>query len=359
MKEKLFALAIKIIIAKKTSPERAFDLAFKKLKCKGDRKELFQEFLKVVKGFYYASFVYPERSVEELVKIAEREDLPFKPPLWAEERLKAVTGLEDLTPLTLKQQWIRVNTLKADIEEVVSKLKRKGVELVNDSFPFLFRVVKSSVRISDLEEFKKGEIVIQDKASIYPVIFLNPKPNERILEVGSAPGMKTSLIQQLTNNSSYVIALDVSWKRLKLQRELMKRLGVENVDLLNADGANLPVKNVDKVLIDAPCSNSGTITSDPSLFLRLTKRDLLRLVRIQREILEETKKLGKPTVFSTCSLFPEEGEYLVEKYEKWLVPIYLSETNYGYKKSKVWMRVVRFYPNVHGTEGFFIAKFEF
>ncbi|MEJ2779718.1 RsmB/NOP family class I SAM-dependent RNA methyltransferase [Stygiolobus sp. CP850M] len=361
MEEKLYAKAISLILKNKISPERAFDIAYKSLGVRGERTSLYRKFLEVLKKYYYFSYLFPGRDVYEIVRILLNDDknITFKLPEWAELRLKLVTGVTSSNELLVKDTWIRINTLKTDIKSTIEELKRKGVTVEKDTFDFLYKIIKTYKRISDLKEFKEGKIVIQDKASVYPVIVLDPKPGERILEVGSAPGMKTSLIQQLTNNKSYVIAVDISQKRINTQKQLMRRLGVENVELIIADGANLPVKKADKILIDAPCTNSGTIASDPSVFLRLNKSDMLRLSRLQAIILEEARRLRKPTVFSTCSLFPEEGERHAERYEKYLVPLKLDESNYGYKKSRVWMRVVRFYPNVHHTEGFFISKFDF
>ncbi|AHC51361.1 Fmu (Sun) domain-containing protein [Sulfolobus acidocaldarius SUSAZ] len=352
----LFSTAIKLIIERKTSPEKAFDIAVKSLNHKVNRRKLFNKFLRVLWNYYYATFLYPERDIEDIISVSLNSDFPFKPPKWAEERLQSIMG--DLNVRT-RQQWIRVNTLKADVEDVRRKLERKGVVLQKDSFEFLFRVIKTKGRISDLEEFKNGEILIQDKASVYSIIFLDPKPNEKILEIGCAPGIKTSLIQQITNNKSLVIGIDISSKRIKVQQDLMNKLGVENVELVIGDGSNVPITKADKVLIDAPCTNSGTFVADPSIFLRITKKDLMRLSRLQRNILWNIRKFKVPTVFSTCSLFPEEGEKIAEKYEAFLTPISIDTTNYGYKRSKVWKRVVRFYPNIHGTEGFFIAKFNF
>ncbi|QIW23540.1 RsmB/NOP family class I SAM-dependent RNA methyltransferase [Sulfolobus sp. S-194] len=352
-----FSLAIELIKKMKIQPEKAFDISFKKMKLKDNRGTLYQEFLRVIRNYYYYSELYPDKEIEEIVRYSLKED-KITLPQWVKERLSYIKS-DDFSKLFYKKTWIRVNTLKANVKEIISSLMKKGFELVKDDFDFLFQITRSPFRISRTEEFQKGEIVIQDKASVYVVTLLDPKPYERILEVGSAPGMKTSLIQQLTNNKAYVIALDISKKRILVQRELMEKLGVENYELIVADGENLPIKEVDKILIDAPCSNSGTINADPSVFLRLNKNDVIKLSRLQKEILREASKLHKPVVYSTCSLFPEEGEKIVEKYSDYLIKLTDDPTHYGYMRSKVWLRVMRFYPHIHGTEGFFISKIDF
>jgi len=354
----LYVTAVKLIMREKIQPEKAFDLSYKKLKIKGSREELYHQFIRVLQHFYYNYELYHDEGIEEVVLHSfngSKVDLPQ----WVKERLSYLR-LNDLSLLFKKDMWIRINTLKTDISSVINSLIEKGFEIEKDEYDYLYKVVKVPYRISRTEEFQSGKIVVQDKASVKVVEVLDPKPGEKILEIGSAPGMKTSLIQQLTENKAYVIALDVSEKRIRVQKELMEKLGVRNVELVLADGEKIPIKEVDKVLIDAPCSNSGTLNADPSVFLRLSKSEVIKLSRLQREILKEASKLGKPVVYSTCSLFPEEGEKVVEKYADFLVKINNNDpTNYGYFRSKVWLRVLRFYPHIHGTEGFFIAKLDF
>lgn len=354
---RLYVTAIDVLLKGKVSPEKAFNIACKKLGIFNSRDELYKEFLRILRNFYYNSELYGDEGLESIVIYSLKYD-NITLPKWVRERISYLR-LKDFSPLFKKSRWIRVNTLKANTQEVISSLEGKGFKLVRDYYDFLFKVLYHPYSISKTDEFKSGKVVMQDKASIEVVRVLDPKPGERILEVGSAPGMKTSLIQQLTQNKAYVIALDISEKRIKVQKELMERLGVDNVELLLGDGENLPIREVDKVLIDAPCSNSGTLNTDPSIFLRLSKGDVIRLSKIQRKILEEAYKLRKLTVYSTCSMFPDEGEKVVEKFANFLVKINDDPSHYGSFRSRVWLRVMRFYPHLHGTEGFFIAKLDF
>lgn len=356
-KTTLFTEAIKIILFQKIQPERAFDIAFKKLNFHGNRRSLYLNFLDIIKGFQYISYINPELSIRE--KVIRAENCNYDPlysfPTWIIERLIPIIGKDGLRKIYNKFHWIRINTLKADIDKVIKSLEAQGFNLVQDDFPFLFKVDKW-YNISKTEEYKIGYVIPQDKAAVLAVKVLDPKPYETIIEIGAAPGVKTSLIQQITNNKSRVVSIDVSSKRLKIQQELMRKWDVKNVDLIQADGSKFPIIKGDKIFIDAPCSNSGTINADPSVYMRLTKSELMRLIQLQARILRESSKLKKEVVYVTCSLFPEEGEKIVEKYEKYLCKINNKEDMYGYLKSKVWLRVMRTYPHIHGSEGFFIAK---
>ncbi|QKR01093.1 RsmB/NOP family class I SAM-dependent RNA methyltransferase [Metallosphaera tengchongensis] len=276
-------------------------------------------------------------------------------PNWIYQRLIRLLGEQGIRNLHRRRKWVRINTLKIDEEEAVNLMTRKGYSFERDKdFPYLLEW--RTPHVISTPEYSSGVLIPHDKATSYVVQVLDPKPGEIVLELGGSPGVKTSLIQQMTRNSSFVISVDISAKRLELQRQLMKKWGVENVQLVNADGAKMWVRRVHKVLIDAPCTNSGTINADPSLPIRLRKRELLNLVRIQERILSEAIKLGVPVVYSTCSLFPEEGELQVERYSRYLVKIAEDPSFLGYRRSKVWLRVMRTYPHVHYTEGFFIAK---
>lgn len=223
----------------------------------------------------------------------------------------------------------------------------------------MYKVASSTFPISKTQEFRDGLVIPHDMSSYLVVKALNPKPYERILEVGGAPGIKTSIIQQLTKNKSEVTSIDVSTRRVATQKELLKKWSVSNVELIIADGENIPVRKADKILIDAPCSNSGTFASDPAVFLRLNRTELKNLIKIQDKILDKALSYGVPTVFSTCSLFPEEGEKHAEKYLNLISKIDWGESFYGYKKSKVYMHVVRTYPHIHESDGFFISRFNF
>lgn len=355
--KQVFSTAIFLIIKKKMSLEKAFDIAFKKFG-DGDRKAVFENFKEFIKKYLYAKTIYPEYSVEQIYELKiDNVDPLLTIPNWAFEKLFPLLGIEGLKGIYNKKTWIRINTLKADVKGIRESLEKKGYKLKETEIPFLFELC-SKKRISETEEFKKGYVIPQDKASVLSVLFLDPKPGETILEIGSAPGIKTSLIQQLTSNKAYVISIDISESRLLMEKKLLERLGVENVELILADGLHLPIRKADKIFIDAPCSNSGTINVDPSIFIRLTRREVIRFSRLQKGILKEASKLHTITVYTTCSLFPEEGEGVVERFEKYLIKL-PNKDHEGYKKSKVWLRVYRTYPHKDYSEGFFIAKLDF
>ncbi len=353
------------LIENGSSTENAFDVAFRRMGSGIDRKRTYKLFLLALRQLNYVMEMYPCREKEEIFSIAMNmvkqgnlELTPYHFPTWIRERLIPLLGETGISGLHKKSEWIRVNTLKGDATETINSLERKGIVLEEKEFP-MYKVIRGMFPISRTQEFREGSIIPHDISSYLVVKALNPKPHETILEVGGAPGIKTSIIQQLTGNRSKVISIDVSIRRVTTQSELLKKWGVSNVELIIADGENIPVRHADKILIDAPCSNSGTFPSDPAVFLRLTRAELKKLVNIQDKILDMALSYGVPTVFSTCSLFPEEGEKHAEKHLKSLSKIDWEDSFYGYKKSKVYMHVARTYPHIHESEGFFISRFNF
>lgn len=228
---------------------------------------------------------------------------------------------------------------------------------------------KSEIINSDL--YKSGDLIIQDKASATVVYILFPQPNEFICDMCAAPGMKTSLISHYTENISNsnktkIIASEFLLNRAYQMKDLMNRQNISNSYIINTDSIKLPVrfKNIfDKVLLDAPCTGSGTFLTNPELKWRQNEKFLSQNVILQKKLLKSAVDLLKTDgilVYSTCSLYPEEGEFqildIVDKVEpmelpKWLSPSYEIE-------GKILQGTGRLFPSVHQTQGFFIGKFK-
>lgn len=175
--------------------------------------------------------------------------------------------------------------------------------------------------------------------------------------------MKTSLIMMLAENRARVVAVDISYKRLLMCANLLAKLGVDlsKVHLVAADSRDLLLRGVfDKVLLDAPCSNSGAVSKDPGVKIHLTPSKVRYYSKIQKDLISRAVKHASGlVVYSTCSIMPEEGEEviatvcdavrLVRKYP-WSYP--------GYKVVNFYDKVMRFFPHKHLTEAFFLAVME-
>ena len=167
-------------------------------------------------------------------------------------------------------------------------------------------------QISALPGFSEGDWWVQDVAAAIPARLLNPQPDENILDLCTAPGGKTL---QLAAAGANVTAVDISEERLKTVRENLDRCGLE-AELVASDALRVRGRKYDAVLLDAPCSASGTIRRHPDMPHAKANHDLSRITRLQAKLLEHAVTLVKPggrLVYCTCSLLPEEGEKQVRR----------------------------------------------
>ena len=174
---------------------------------------------------------------------------------------------------------------------------------------------------SELPFFKEGLYIIQDEASQLVTSIVDPKPGERILDACAAPGGKTTHMAQTMENRGEIYAVDVSKGKLDLIEEMCERLGIKIVKTVKGDAAaSLPVSEglvFDRVLADVPCSGFGTLRRNPDLKWRRGERDIKRLSELQLSILGNLSayvKVGGVLIYSTCTVFPEENEEVLEKF---------------------------------------------
>ena len=189
--------------------------------------------------------------------------------------------------------------------------------------------MKSHPPLSSLASFRDGWFYIQDPGTLLAVCQLGPQPGETILDFCAAPGGKTTFIAQLMNNQGRVIAQDVSDERLNWIQENCARLGVTCVETQRAAGilpaeqtkdgtaGGTPAARFDRVLVDAPCSNTGVMRRRVDLRWRIQPEEIERLRIAQLDLLQHAATPVKPggvLVYSTCSLEPEENSEVVKQF---------------------------------------------
>ncbi len=165
-----------------------------------------------------------------------------------------------------------------------------------------------------------GLCYVQDPSTLMACDLLAPQPGDFVLDACAAPGGKTTYLAQLMRNEGRIIACDLYESRVARLRENLTRLGVTNTRALQHDcmqaGPPLAPASFDRILVDAPCSNTGVIRRRVDVRWRLTDEDFLRMPAQQLALLRRTATLLKPggtLVYSTCSLEPEENERVVEQ----------------------------------------------
>ena len=277
---------------------------------------------------------------------------------------------------------IRVNTLKISPKYLKKRLENKSWKIKQPfkDFPEIM-LVESELQPGELGrslEHLLGYYYIQEISSMLPIISLNPKPEEIILDLCSSPGSKTTQIASKMKNTGTIIANELKLPRIKILASNLERCGVTNTIITKSPGELLCKKlkeeefNINKILVDAPCSGEGTVRTTPKTFQMWNEKKIFSLSRIQKNLLVNAiGLLGKgEIVYSTCTHAPEENEEVIDfilrkcknvKIEKPLLPIEIKYRE-GIKKwrGKEYLEELKYscriYPQDNNTEGFFIAK---
>lgn len=274
---------------------------------------------------------------------------------------KIIHGYDMKRPVTL-----RVNTLKANVEDVKNVLVKESIEFENVEWDNNVLIIKN-VREKDLQElnlYKNGEIYLQSLSSILPPIILNPQENTDILDMAAAPGGKTTEIAALSNNNANITACEMNKVRFERLKYNIEKQGAKSVYTMQIDSRNMnDFFSFDQILLDAPCSGSGTLNSDDEnvekyFTTKLIEKSQQTQIQMLRKALKILKP-GKEMVYSTCSILSCENEEIVNKILKEtgaeIVPIDLDK----------FINIELLPTKIDGTmcvcpnelyEGFFIAK---
>ena len=266
---------------------------------------------------------------------------------FGDERTRQLLEWNNSPPKT----FARVNALETDAGKLIEKWREENVEydfvrfnsgagfqpasglgrqdVCPTNFENLVFELKSHPPLASLESFRDGWFYIQDPSTLLAVRELAPQPGEMILDLCAAPGGKTTFIAQLMGNMGRIVAHDVSEDRLQLIRENCSRLGVTCVETVTGGAAGVqalacPLNTLrhelqffDRVLVDAPCSNTGVMRRRVDLRWRISPDEIVRLRATQFNLLHlaATKlKPGGVLVYSTCSLESEENSEVVKEF---------------------------------------------
>lgn len=240
--------------------------------------------------------------------------------------------------------YARANGLKVTFSE----LQRSAPgSVVSDFHPNCLRV-----RHLPFAWLKLGLCYVQDPSTLMSCDLLDPQPGEKVLDACAAPGGKTTYLAELMRNEGRLVACDLYESRVTRLRENLQRLGVINAEVLLQDamqlGGPLQPETFDRVLIDAPCSNTGVLRRRVDVRWRLTEEDFIRMPVQQLALLRRAAQVLKPggtVVYSTCSLEAEENDGVVAEAQQQISALRLVE-------------VRRTLPFKDQVDGAFAAKFE-
>jgi 16S rRNA C967 or C1407 C5-methylase (RsmB/RsmF family) len=285
-------------------------------------------------------------------------------PNWYVERLTSTfdraTVLRilqrDLHPLPT---FVRVNTLKTTNEEVIlTVLDGQRVERVKNAL----KMVGKSRPDARRELLADGQIVIQDLASSLTCLVASPRPGQRVLDVCAAPGNKTTHLAAEMQNDGQIYSIEFSTTRIPQWKREVERTGCSIAQIVRSDARSLPVEGrFDLVLVDPPCSNTGVFARNPAAKWGTSYGKVRDLSARQEAILQSSSRHvnnGGCLVYCTCSILPEENEFVLETFLKKnhefsLVP---QDPFIGSPGLRGLESCQRLYPHLHECNGYFIAK---
>ena len=297
----------------------------------------------------------------------ERLSVATSHPAWLLERWIEALGADEAEAFARANNEpapiaFRVVKNRAQEADVCERLRAAGAEVVPS------RVAAGAWRVSGAgralgELAASGKIYVQDEASQLAALLLHVQAGQRVLDLCAAPGSKTTQIADLSKDSAIIVAADLHEHRLKTLVSSANLQGLGSIHCVVLDGLQaLPLlqDSFDRVLVDAPCSGTGTLRRNPEIRWRISPADIEDLARRQKELLFNAAPLVRPggrLVYSTCSIESEENEEVAQAF---------LESNEAFKLVDLTVAAglqsslgaVRTWPQREGTDGFFICAFE-
>ncbi len=319
-----------------------------------------QEYLELLSADLQELFEYNAFLIEKILEI-------FPPG----EALEFLEAMEKERPIT-----IRTNTLKTKRRDLLQTLAKKGMNIdpLEKWSKVGMQIFESNVPVAGTVEYLAGHYMLQSAVSFLPVVGLDPRENEKVLDMSAAPGGKTTYIAQYMKNTGVLYANDSNAERCKALCANLQRLGVTNCLVTNYDGCGYEVvaRGFDRVLLDAPCSGTGVISRDKSIKTSKSAQDIQRAAELQKRLILSAidcisaKSEAACLVYSTCSFMVEENEAVVEyalkRRDVEIVDMGLPFGRPGFEKFRhhrfhpSMSLARRYFPHVHNMDGFFMCK---
>ena len=298
----------------------------------------------------------------------ERVAVATSHPPWLIERWTRAFGAEETDAFARANNEpppiaFRVVNTRVPEADVCERLRESGAELVPS------KIVNGAWRLTGAGSLlaalaAEGEVYIQDEASQLVATMLDVRPGQRVLDLCAAPGSKTTQIADRALDSAMIVAADLHRHRLRTIVSTAKLHGLRSIHCLRLDGLqSLPLreKSFDRVLVDAPCSGTGTLRRNPEIRWRISAADIGDLSGRQKQLLFQaapTVKPGGRLIYSTCSVEPDENEDVVQTFLENNETFRLGQLPLDSSLLTSAGAAARTWPHREGTDGFFICALE-
>ena len=310
---------------------------------------------------------FSPHSLLENVDEIERISLQTFNPTWFTKYCIRLLGRSEAIKLLKTQKdvlrrFLCVNSFKAREDVVLSTLSKHGVTLEKvEALPLLYRIVETETPLTQLKEYREGLFYLPNLTSCLAVVAGNPVVDSTVLDIGATHGIKAAYVALFIKGLGRVISFDYpSRPMVRLQAQL-KRLGIQNVDVIASDlGGNLPFKgNADVIYVTPPSSGSGAFWRTSSKWRG--SNAVKRMIEMQWKLLNNSVNYlakGGCLVYSTSSVLVEENELIIERFLKEHPEFVLAEIEprMGIHGVRGQEEALRLYPHKHGVDGTYIAK---
>ncbi len=292
----------------------------------------------------------------------------YSQPQWLVEQWVKRYGVEKTVIIAerlnqIPPTTIRSNALKLSRQELLEELNEEGAKAAAiEMVPAAINLIKFP-SIERLNTFQEGKWQVQGLSSMLVGHILKPEESDRIVDLCSAPGGKTTHLSELMEDKGQIHAVDVHQHKLDLIEENCQRLGITNVKTYCADGREIKFDGVDKVLVDAPCSGLGIMAKKPEIRWQKKPQDLKELQELQLELLTNAAQMinsNGQVIYSTCTFTPEENQEVIKSFLEGtsnftLVDLSPEAEELGLS-DYLDQGMLQLIPDQELIEGFFIAK---
>ncbi|MDE3016776.1 MAG: RsmB/NOP family class I SAM-dependent RNA methyltransferase [Pseudomonadota bacterium] len=323
-----------------------------------------------------------QRRIDSRLRGSDEAEIPdpvrLNYPEWMDAILRESFGAEfERAMQALNAQAstdLRVNTLKTTREALRDALYKEGFETELTTLSPIGLRLKKRAPIFTSPLFKAGHFEVQDEGSQLVALLVDAQPGMKVIDFCAGAGGKTLALAAAMKNKGRILAWDTSEKRLAQMSQRLKRAGVDNAQshvITSEQDAFIKrhKASADRVLVDAPCSGSGTWRRNPDLKWRFSARDLREVITVQQSILQSAARLVKPggrIVYATCSVLTEENENQIAQFLKngnnfrvvCAKKIWDKERTAGETERKNSVSYLRVTPHQDGVDGFFAAVLE-
>ncbi|MCX7611451.1 MAG: 16S rRNA (cytosine(967)-C(5))-methyltransferase RsmB [Ignavibacterium sp.] len=289
----------------------------------------------------------------------------YSHPSWMIKRYLERFGREETEKLLLANNekpslTLRINSLKTNQEEFLRLLDSVNLKYRVGKYNSDFVKLLNLTNITAWEYFSKGYFSIQDESTGFSCKLLDVIPGMRVLDMCAAPGGKSAYIADLMKDKGEIIALDKFESRLKLLEKNNERLGIKSITPVVADALEFKDAPFDRILLDAPCTGTGTLSKKPDIKWKKDIFDVKKMSEHQLKLLQKAATLVKPggiIVYSTCSIEEEENFQVVKKFLESNPDFQLKPAN-GLLPDDVIddQGCVQTFPHKHQMDGVFAAK---